>query len=146
MYKIKFLNGTGREFETLAGADLSGANLRYANLRGADLSGADLGDAKGLPDLSVPNLLNEIPTTPDKLDMGSWHCGTAHCLAGWAVHLAGPEGYKLEAQIGPSAAGALIWSASCGIIPNFLDSNEDAIIWLEEQRAARVAEKGGTPS
>ncbi len=50
--KIKFLDGSEREFETLRGADMScanltgadltGANLAFANLRDADLTGADL--------------------------------------------------------------------------------------------------------
>ena len=45
--KIKFLDGSEREFETLRGADLRDANLRdagltRANLRDADLTGANL--------------------------------------------------------------------------------------------------------
>ena len=42
MYKIKFKNGTVKEFETLNCADLRGADLSYANLRNADLSVTDL--------------------------------------------------------------------------------------------------------
>ena len=47
MYKIKFLDGSEKECETLRGANLRVANLRgadleRANLRGADLRGADL--------------------------------------------------------------------------------------------------------
>ena len=45
MYKIKFRDGTEREFESLAGADLSNANLSYANLEDVNLDGADLCDA-----------------------------------------------------------------------------------------------------
>ena len=41
-YKIKFLDGTEREFDTLAWADLYDANLYGANLVGADLTGANL--------------------------------------------------------------------------------------------------------
>lgn len=26
-----------------------------------------------------------------RLHQSTWHCGTAHCLAGWAEELAGPE-------------------------------------------------------
>ena len=40
--KIKFLDGTEKDFESLFRANLRGADLRGANLRGADLSGADL--------------------------------------------------------------------------------------------------------
>ena len=47
MYKIKFLDGTEKEFDTLTGANLWGADLSEtdlvrANLRGADLRGANL--------------------------------------------------------------------------------------------------------
>jgi len=52
MYKIKFLNGDVREFETLRGADLSGADLSGADLSGAYLRSADLSEA----DLSGANL------------------------------------------------------------------------------------------
>jgi len=41
-YKIKFKDGSEKEFKTLRYADLSYANLRGANLRGANLRGADL--------------------------------------------------------------------------------------------------------
>ena len=45
--KIKFLDGTEKEFESLKDADLRYADLQYAdlqyvNLQGADLQGADL--------------------------------------------------------------------------------------------------------
>jgi len=43
--KIKFLDGSEKEFENLRGADLRFANLQYVNLRGADLRGANLRDA-----------------------------------------------------------------------------------------------------
>ena len=57
MYKIKFGDGTEKEFESLAGADLRDADLyhadlRYANLKDADLSGAYLKGA----DLTNANL------------------------------------------------------------------------------------------
>ena len=59
MYKIKFRDGTEKEFESLEGADLSYANLRDANLSNAnlcraDLYGANLEDA----DLRFANLSN----------------------------------------------------------------------------------------
>ncbi|MBF0399938.1 MAG: pentapeptide repeat-containing protein [Magnetococcales bacterium] len=42
MIKIRFLDGTVREFETLVGANLRGADLRWMDLSGQDLIGADL--------------------------------------------------------------------------------------------------------
>ena len=29
---------------------------------------------------------------PERLNMGSWHCGTSHCIAGWAQALAASDG------------------------------------------------------
>ena len=42
MYKIKFKNGSEKEFGSLCDADLRGADLRGADLRGTDLTGANL--------------------------------------------------------------------------------------------------------
>lgn len=64
------------------------------------------------------------------LDMGSWHaCETTHCRAGWAITLAGEAGAKLESEVGPAAAGALIYAKSCPDkpIPNFYASTKDAL-------------------
>ena len=47
--------------------------------------------------------------TPKSLYMRDWHhCKTSHCIAGWAIHLAGEEGYALERQIGPGNAGLVL--------------------------------------
>jgi hypothetical protein len=51
--KVRFKDGTEKEFSVLRGAnlrgaDLSDADLRGANLRGANLRGADLSGANGL--------------------------------------------------------------------------------------------------
>ena len=46
------------------------------------------------------------------LNMESWHCGTTHCRAGWAIHLAGKAGYALEELIGPELAGRAIYRKS----------------------------------
>ena len=42
MHKIKFLDGTEKEFDSLVGANLYGADLKGADLYGANLKGADL--------------------------------------------------------------------------------------------------------
>ena len=62
------------------------------------------------------------------LDMATWHCGTAHCRAGWAITFGGDAGKKLESLVGPETAARLIYEASTGrIAPDFYASNEDAI-------------------
>jgi hypothetical protein len=72
-------------------------------LAGHDLPPPDVA-AQRLRDVAAAALL-----TPQSLDMGEWHtCETTHCVAGWAIHQAGPDGYALEAEVGPSAAGTVL--------------------------------------
>ena len=120
----------------LGGADLSDADLRRADLSGANLSDADLRRADlGGANLRipvVPNIDAEILAAIDaggELDMSAWHCGTAHCRAGWAIHLAGGDGYSLERVVGPSTAGALIYQASRPgkPIPDFYCGDDEAM-------------------
>ena len=80
------------------------------------------------------------------LNMGDWHtCDTTHCRAGWAIHHAGRAGYDLEAQIGPAAAGARIYRASVGYVPDFYASTDDALADIHSRadiakvRAAKVS-------
>lgn len=82
--------------------------------------------------------------------MSAWHlnnaqCGTQHCRAGWAIHLAGGAGAELEAAIGPAAAGAVIISLSCPYlerVPNFYANNDEALADIE-RCAAIEAIAGG---
>lgn len=141
----------------LSGADLSRAVLRGAVLRWADLSGADLSDAV-LRDANIPaiphidaailaSIESNKATGANGLEMGGWHgapcdetnwCGTTHCRAGYAICLAGAAGFALEREVGPAAAGALIYAKSRPDqpIPNFYDSNEVALADLERCAAA----------
>jgi hypothetical protein len=115
-------------------ADLRGADLTRADLRGADLRGAVLTGAVLPPGVPVvPDLDRAILAEIEAggtLQMGDWHtCETAHCRAGWAITLAGAAGADLEAQVGPAAAGALIYAASRPNqpVPNFYASNDEAM-------------------
>ena len=123
----------------LRGADLRGADLRDANLRGAyleraNLSGADLRGGRGLPAAPViPAIDAAILAAVEAgggLDMSGWHtCGTTHCRAGWAITLAGDAGAELERRLGPSVAGALIYTASRPgrPVPDWHATDEDAL-------------------
>ena len=119
----------------LYSANLRGANLRGVNLSDAILSGADLSGAKGLP-IAADHLqrlravANEVLANPARLQMTAWHsdCGTTHCLAGWAIHHAGPIGKVLEQLHGPYMAGLLLLGVDAA--EHFHDSNDDAINWL----------------
>ena len=67
---------------------------------------------------------------PENFTMSDWHaCGTAHCIAGWAVHLKGEEGYALEKEVGPATAGALLLGTDAAAM--FFLSKEEATGRLE---------------
>ena len=125
----------------LSGADLSDANLRDANLGGADLSGADLGDCP----VKIPNIhqtVFEAASQPNALDMGTWHCGTTHCRAGWVVTLAGEGGKALEYAMGTSAAATMIYMASdpkLEKVPNFYATNAEAMDDMRRLAKAEMA-------
>lgn len=134
------LQGANLQYANLSEANLTQANLSstdltYTILEGADLTGANL--TGSWPSHKVPkveSLVGKI-LDADCLDMLNWHseCGTTHCLAGWATTLAGKAGAELEKKLGTEAAGALIWRASTGEIPDFYADNEDAKAWLLER-------------
>jgi hypothetical protein len=134
------LEGAQLEGADLRGADLSEANLSWADLSGADLRGADLSEAnlsgaKGLPIAAdAPARLQavaaQVLSAPCCLRMDSWHsnCGTAHCLAGWAIHQAGPIGATLEALHGAHLAGLLLLGYDAAA--RFYQSNDEVLQWL----------------
>ncbi len=81
-------------------------------------------------------ILAAVEAGTGTLRMSTWHtCETTHCRAGWAVHLAGKDGYALEQQHGPQRAGAMIYRASVGRVPHFFASYDRAMADLREQAA-----------
>ncbi|HET9864078.1 MAG TPA: pentapeptide repeat-containing protein [Steroidobacteraceae bacterium] len=87
-------------------------------------------------------ILGIVERGEGKLKMDAWHtCATTHCMAGWAVTLAGDAGKKLEEQHGPQRAGRMIYTASIGRTPHFFATNERAIEAMRE----RIAEKSASP-
>jgi uncharacterized protein YjbI with pentapeptide repeats len=116
----------------LRGADLSSADLSYANLSGANLSGAKLPIVSMEPDL-IAKILERVEAEPSCLSMETWHaCETTHCLAGWAVTLHS-QGTLLESMVGPNVAGAMIFNACCGEVPDFFSGEETAVEWLRQK-------------
>ena len=111
------------------GADLRSANLTYANLTYANFRGTDLSDCP----VKIKDIHKAVYAAASKegaLNMQDWHCGTAHCRAGWVVELAGNGGKALELAMGTSTAAALIYMASdpqMEKIPNFYASNNEAL-------------------
>ena len=129
----------------LTRADLTRAVLTRAVLTDADLTRADLTRAGGVSAPIIPNIddtiLSNINVPGHALDMSHWHtCNTTHCRAGWAVYLAGEGGKALEDRIGTGAAGALIYHASAGYIPNFYAGDAGA---MEDIIAHATQQRGG---
>jgi hypothetical protein len=137
------LHGASLYYANLTGASLHGASLYYANLTGANLTGANLTGAS-LHDTKlsiIPPIVDDlhkkifeaVGASGQNLDMSSWHaCETTHCRAGWAIALAGVAGKDLETKVGPAAAGALIYWASVGMIPDFYECNDAALADIKE--------------
>jgi hypothetical protein len=86
-------------------------------------------------------ILKEYEKDKSKFEMGGWHDGDKHCLAGWAIHLGGEEGYELQSKVGPGMAGSLIFAKNSGHVPNFYSNNRNAIKNLR-RRAARERRHG----
>ena len=61
-------------------------------------------------------------------DETSHTCKTTHCIAGWAIHLAGATGYDLERRVGPSNAGLILLGTDAAA--KFRVSDDDARAWL----------------
>jgi hypothetical protein len=148
------LEGANLEGANLEDANLEGANLEDANLEGAYLAGANLADARNVPKGAIEpgdfarraeryrERHPEVPVIPSldrrileaiesgvcRLDMSDWHtCETTHCRAGWAIHLAGEAGSRLEQQRGSAMAGHMIYLASTGRSAHFYATNERAL-------------------
>ena len=97
-------------------------------------------DVPVVPHLDA-QILRSIEVGALVLEMGNWHgdgptgvgakveaCGTTHCRAGSAIHLAGEDGYALERKLGSAEdAGRAIYLASTGRAPYFFGSNKRAL-------------------
>ena len=129
----------------------AGANLVGADLGDADLAGALKIDPADIP--VIPMIDAAIEAAIDAggtLNMRTWHgsndawCGTEHCRAGWAVHLAGKPGKALEDRVGAQMAATLIYHASRPgqSAPRFFDSNEGA---RADIRKCAAEQRKGTP-
>jgi hypothetical protein len=87
-------------------------------------------------------VLAAVEAPGNKLNMGEWHtCGTTHCRAGWAIHLAGAEGYALEGEVGAWNAGAAIYAASRPgqALPDFFGVTSDVLASLRADAAREEA-------
>jgi len=132
---------TRLEYAVLIDTDLEGATFHFPVLNDTLFShnrfaGADLKHLTHLPVPVVPGLHRKVADAVSDtalLDMDHWHCGSAHCWAGWIVTLAGADGQALEAAVGTSLAATLIVLASdpeqehAGRTPDFLQDKHLAL-------------------
>ena len=144
------LSGCDLSYCDLGGSDLRGANLRGAdlsrsNLSGCALSGSDIRGSKfdfevATPDRAAPRIAavaKAALANEDALNMRVWHsCETTHCIAGWAIHLAGEQGKALEGEFGSYIAGLSLLGAEAA--SHFYDSKADATAWLRGELEAEV--------
>lgn len=103
-------------------------------------------------------ILAIVSKKPERLDMSYYHCGTAHCRAGWAVVLGGAKALEKRVdavdayQTGAHVIGAAIYIKSNpkAPTPNFFDNNRGALAdmhdrvlagILAERRASKRASK-----
>ncbi len=143
------LSGADLRGAVLRGADLSRADLSGADLRGADLRGAVLSravlsgaDLRGVPLIEKldSKILAAVQSPGNSLEMGTWHtCDTTHCIAGWAVQLAGAEGKALEDKFSTATAAALIYTKAGKRIPDFYCGNITAMEALQARAASESA-------
>lgn len=136
----------------LTDADLTGAYLHNARMSQVKLTGTKLSvrshpsDADTSPITVEPytdlakDILSCIDSALGLLAMRAWHtpetdsCGTAHCLAGWAVNVYDADG-RLEGLLRTSAAAALIFQACLGEVPDYYSTNDVAFSWLKKKAA-----------
>lgn len=107
------------------------ANTSDADLRNA--AGAQLKEQVGFTGtVDELALMKEIASAvidrPGSLDMGSWHCGTSHCIAGWACVL-NKDAAALENVYTTELAGAVVLPSYSHL---FFKNNEEAMAALKE--------------
>ena len=72
-------------------------------------------------------ILDAVKGPHCNLVMDDFHsCKTTHCRAGWAMTIS-TVGDKLEEYFGPWMAGALIYQKSTGAIPDFFETDDNAM-------------------
>jgi hypothetical protein len=137
---------------TVIGSTVRGSTVRGSTVIGSTVRGSTVIDGKilvadvlvdptTLPAVAdLDRKIAEAVAIPGALDMSGWHCGSSHCRAGWAIHLAGAAGYALEKQYGSEVAGILIYLASTGRTrgPDFFASHDEAL--ADIRRCAAEAE------
>lgn len=71
----------------------------------------------------------EILAKPDAFRMDVWTCGTAHCIAGWALHLTGQRIADMRAPtaLQTTEDGRLVQHAACDALQ--IDEDEGGVLF-----------------
>ncbi len=76
-------------------------------------------------------LIKEIAETvlsrPESLNMSKWHCGTSHCLAGWACVL-NPDAMQVEKNIGREEGTRIAGSVFLPSYANLFYEDNDKVL------------------
>ena len=77
----------------------------------------------------IKQIAHNVLERPGALNMDSWHCGTSHCLAGWACVL-NPIASEIESKTDTETAG-------CAVLPSyanlFFSDNETVLKILKDK-------------
>jgi hypothetical protein len=82
-----------------------------------------------------------VCTQPERLQMDNWHseCGTAHCIAGWADHLAGSPKYSAVFLDNHVEFSSIPWKTGQIMLGHeatdyFYTDKDTALEWLQQFR------------
>ena len=71
----------------------------------------------------IKNISENVMSCPSNLKMDNWHCGTQHCIAGWATTL-NPIAREIEKRYNTETAGF-------AVLPNYAQyfySDNDTVL------------------
>lgn len=87
--------------------------------------------SKRMQQALLADVADKVIENPKRLDMFAWHspCGTAHCIAGWGVKLAGGFGASLEGALGTQHAAILLLGLEAA--HHFHEGDVAALAWLK---------------
>jgi hypothetical protein len=79
----------------------------------------------------IKNIAEHVLAAPNGLHMGDWHCGTAHCLAGWATVL-NTTAQAIEQKTDTETAGCIALPSYAHL---FFSDNETVLQVLKDVAA-----------
>ena len=75
----------------------------------------------------IKKIAETVLSRPGSLKMSSWHCGTSHCVAGWACVI-DPDAMQLEKEIGGEYATRIAGSVFLPSYANMFYEDNDKVL------------------